>query len=130
MVGAKPISTPCFVGGKLSKFSSDPHSNPTKYRHIIGALQYCTLKHPDIAYSVNQLCQFLHAPTFFPFIAAKRVLRYLKGTLDFGLYYTKGSFQLNGFCDSDWVGCPNNRKSTMGYRVYLGPCLISWAAKK
>jgi hypothetical protein len=54
----------------------------TDYRHIVGALQYCTLTRPDIAYSVNQLCQFLHSPTTIHLAAAKRVLRYLKGTAD------------------------------------------------
>lgn len=125
MAGAKLISTPCATDNKLSKFSSDPLYDPTKYRHIIGALQYCTLTCPDIAYSVNQLCLFLHAPTSVHLTQAKCVMWYLKGTLDFGLYYTKGSLQLNSFYDSDWAGCPNDRKSTMGYGVYLGPCLIS-----
>jgi hypothetical protein len=63
-------------------------------------------------------------------VAAKRVLRYLKGTVEFGLHYTRGSLQLNGYCDSDWAGSPDDRKSTTGYGIYLGPCLISWAAKK
>jgi transposase InsO family protein len=130
MDGAKPASTPCVSGGKLSKFQGDPLSDPKEYRHIVGALQYCTLTRPDIAYSVNQLCQFLHSPTTVHLIAAKRVLRYLKGTLHYGLYYTPGSLKLNGFCDSDWAGCPDDRKSTTGYAIYLGPCLISWAAKK
>jgi hypothetical protein len=62
--------------------------------------------------------------------AAKRVLRYLKGNLDFSFRYTRGSLQLNGYCDSDWAGSPNDRKSTTGYAIYLGPCLISWGAKK
>jgi hypothetical protein len=56
MDGAKPASTPCFVGGKLSWFDGDPLGDPTEYRHIVGALQYCTFTRPDIAYSVNQLC--------------------------------------------------------------------------
>jgi histone deacetylase 1/2 len=96
----------------------------------VGALQYLTLTRPDISYSVNQLCQFLHCPTNIHLTAAKRVLRYLKGTLQFGLQFNKGSLQLNGFCDSDWAGNPDDRKSTSGYCIYLGSCLISWAAKK
>jgi hypothetical protein len=130
MEGAKPASTPCTSGGKLSRFDGDPLADPTDYRHMVGALQYCTLTRLDIAYSVNQLCQFLHAPTTLHLTAANRVLRYLKGTATYGLYYTKGSLQLNGYCDSDWAGSPDDRKSTTGYGVYLGPCLISWAAKK
>jgi hypothetical protein len=130
MDGAKPASTPCTTAGKLSRFDGDPLNEPSEYRHIVGALQYCTLTRPDIAYSVNQLCQFLHSPTTVHMIAAKRVLRYLKGTLTLGLCYTRGSLHLNGYCDSDWAGSPDDRKSTTGYGMYLGPCLISWAAKK
>ena len=74
-----------------SKFDGDPLSDPTYYRHIVGALQYSTLTRFDIAFTINQLCQLLHAPTTTHMTAAKRVLHYLKGTLDHGLYYTKGS---------------------------------------
>jgi hypothetical protein len=56
MDGAKPTSTPCVFGGKLSKFQGDPHLDPTEYRDIVDALQYCMLTHTDIVYSVNQLC--------------------------------------------------------------------------
>jgi hypothetical protein len=109
MVGAKPYNSPCISGSKLSKFDGDPLPDPSLYRHLVGALQYCTLTRPDIAFSVNQLCQFLHAPTTQHFTAAKRVLRYLKSTITHGLHYTKGSLQLNVFCDSDWAGSPDDR---------------------
>jgi hypothetical protein len=130
MAGAKPASTPCITGSKMSRNDGESLPDPSEYRHMVGALQYCTLTRPDISYSVNQLCQFLHSPTSTHLTAAKRVLRYLKGTLDYGLYYTKGTLQLNGYCDSDWAGSPDDRKSITGYGIYLGPCLISWAAKK
>jgi hypothetical protein len=130
MQDSKPASTPCASGWKLSRFTGNPLEDPTAYRHIVGALQYCTLTRPDIAYSVNQLCQFLHAPTTVHLTTAKHVLRYLKGTVTFGLHYTKGSLHLNGYCDSDWAGSLDDRKSTTGYYIYFSPCLISWAAKK
>lgn len=57
-------------------------------------------------------------------------MRYLKGTLELGLHYTKGSLELQGLCDSDWAGSLDDKKSTMGYCIFLGPCLISWPAKK
>jgi hypothetical protein len=130
MIGAKPYAAPFTSGKKLTKFDGDPLPDPSLYRHIVGVLQYCTLTRPDIAYSVNQLCQFLHCPTTTHFQAAKRVLRYLKGTPDPGLLFTPGPIQLNAYCDSDWAGDPTDHRSTSGYGVFLGHCLLSWQAKK
>jgi delta 1-pyrroline-5-carboxylate dehydrogenase len=101
MTECKPYAAPCSAGSKMSKFDGNPLSNPTKYRHIVGALQYVTLTRPDIAYSVNQLCQHMHAPTSAHLTAAKRVLRYLKGSIDLGLQYGKGTLTINGYCDFD-----------------------------
>jgi len=72
----------------------------------------------------------MHAPTTTHLTAAKRVLRYLKGTLNSGLYVCKGPITLTAFCDADWAGNPDDRRSTTGYGVFLGPNLISWSAKK
>jgi hypothetical protein len=62
--------------------------------------------------------------------AAKWVLCYLKRSLDHGLTYISGSRQLQAFCDSDWVGCLDDRRSTSGFAIYLGNCLVYWSAKK
>jgi hypothetical protein len=126
MLGAKPYAAPCISGKKLTRFDGDPLSGPTSYRQVIGALQYCALTRPDIPYSVNQLCQFLQYPTTSHFTAAKMILRYLKGTADYGLYFTSGPLQLHAYCDSDWAGDPIDIRSTSGYSVFLGPSLISW----
>ena len=127
---AKPAKTPCSSGSKLSRHDGEPLSDPTPYRQLVGALQYCTLTRPEIAYSVNQLCQHLHNPSTTHWTAAKRVLRYLTGSSDHGLQYTKSQLQLNAFCDSDWAGCLDDRRSTTGFAIFLGDCLISWSAKK
>jgi hypothetical protein len=58
------------------------------------------------------------------------VLHYLKGSPDHGLHYTKGPLQLNAFCDFDWPGSPDDRRSTSRFAVFLGDCLLSWSAKK
>jgi hypothetical protein len=130
MTECRPYLAPCTSGSKMSKFDGEPLSSPAEYRHIVGALQYVTLTRPDIAYSVNQLCQHMHAPTSVHLTAAKRVLRYLKGSIDFGLQYGKGSLTITSYCDSDWAGNPDDRRSTTGFGIFLGPNLISWSAKK
>jgi hypothetical protein len=130
MVDSKPYRTPCTTGSKMSKFDGDALPNPSDYRQIVGALQYATLTRPDITYSVNQLYQHMHSPTSTHWTTAKRVLRNLKGTIDFGLHYTLGSLHLSGFCDSNWAGNPNDCRSTTGFGIFLGSNLISWSAKK
>jgi hypothetical protein len=127
---AKPATTPCSSGSKLSRHDGEPLPDPTPYRQLVGALQYCILIRPEIAYSVNQLCQHLHNPSSTHWTAAKRVLRYLTGSANHGLQYTKSQLQLNAFCDSDWAGCPDDRRSITSFAIFLGDCLISWYAKK
>jgi hypothetical protein len=96
----------------------------------MGALQYCTLTRPDIASSVNQLCQHLHHPTSAHWTAAKRVLRFLKSTSDHGITFPKTNLQLHALCDFDWAGSLDDRRSTSSFAVFLGGSLISWSAKK
>ena len=101
------------------------------YRSIVGALQYLTMTRPDITYAVNQLCQFMHAPKNSHLAAVKRILRYLKGTLGLGLSFRASSdFSLTAYSDADWAGCPDDRRSTTGSCIFLGPNLISWSSKK
>ena len=130
MVGAKPLASPTISGTKLSSMDGSLLQDPTDYRQIIGALQYCTLTRPDIAYAVNQLCQYMHQPRTSHWQAMKRVLRYLKGAVNHGLYYTPSSLELHAYCDSDWAGNPDDRRSTSGYGVFLGKNLVSWSSKK
>jgi len=130
MAGAKPLASPTVTGTKLSSFDGEVLSDPTDYRHIIGALQYCTITRLDIAYAVNQLCQYMHQPRSSHWQAMKRVLRYLKGTVNDGLYYTPSFLDIHTYCDSDWAGNLDDRRSTSGYGVFLGRNLVSWSSKK
>ncbi|KAL6329336.1 hypothetical protein AAG906_017640 [Vitis piasezkii] len=130
MAGAKPLASPTVASTKLSSTNGELLSDPSTYRHIIGALQYCTITRPDISYAVNQLCQYMHQPRTPHWQAMKRVLRYLKGSVNHGLFYTPSPLQLHTYCDSDWAGNPDDRRSTSGYGVFLGRNLVSWSSKK
>jgi hypothetical protein len=73
MIEAKPSKTPCTSSSKLFKFDGDLLEDPSIYRQVVGALQYYTFTRPEIAYSINQLCQHMHAPSSTNWIAAKSV---------------------------------------------------------
>ncbi|KAK1424826.1 hypothetical protein QVD17_20164 [Tagetes erecta] len=139
---AKPVSTPITTSAKLALGDSALFDDPVKYRQMVGALQYVTLSRPDITFAVNKVCQFMHSPTINHWSAVKRILRYLRGTSNYGLQikhdssinlhaYTDAEFQsLSAFSDADWAGCPDDRRSTGGYAIYLGSNLVSWSARK
>ncbi|XP_075103758.1 uncharacterized protein LOC142178326 [Nicotiana tabacum] len=113
MDGAKPFSTRMVAGLQLSQRGSPSFSDIFKYRSLTGALQYITITRPDVSYAVNKLCQFMHDPRESHFLALKRLLRYLKG-----------------FSDADWAGCPDDRRSTHDYCIFLGHNSVSWYSKK
>lgn len=129
--GAKPISTPLAANTQLSQFDGPTYDNPTQYRSIVGSLQYLSFTRPDIAVAVNKVCQFMHKPCISHWVAVKRILRYLKHTINHGLVLTTpSSLSLQAYSDSDWAGCPDDRRSTSGYCVFFGGNLISWSSRK
>jgi hypothetical protein len=86
---------------------------------------------PGISFAVNKVSQFMHRLTSLHLQAVKWILRYLKSTLTFGLLLRKSPSRiLQAYSDIDWAGCPNDRKSTGGFCVFLGPNLISWSSHK
>lgn len=131
--GCKPSPTPLSSSEKLSLTEGTPLSKEdnTKYRSLVGALQYLTLTRPDISFAVNKVCQFLHAPTTVHWTAAKRIVRYVKNTLSIGLNFSKSpSTLVSAFSDSDWAGSLDDRRSIGGFAVFFGPNLILWSARK
>ncbi|XP_023530038.1 uncharacterized protein LOC111792709 [Cucurbita pepo subsp. pepo] len=103
----------------------------TRYRSVVGALQYLSLTRPDISFCVNRVCQFMSSPTSIHWAAVERILHYLHDTIDMGLCLIKFSTDLlSAFLDADWTGNPDDRRSTGGYAIFFGGNLISWSSKK
>ena len=127
----KSVSTPLVSSDKLCKDDGSGLADEKQYRRIVGSLLYLTATRPDIMYDAGLLARFMHSPTNKHFGTAKRVLRYIKGTLDYGLEYVKGKdAMLIGFCDSDWGGSVDDSKSTSGYAFSFGSGVFSWASVK
>ena len=105
--------------------------DPIMYRQLIGSLMYLTNNRPNICFAVNALSQFMSDPRQIHKVSAKHVLRYLRGTVGYGLRYaSRCDMILQGFSDSDWAGCVAKRKSTSGCCFNLGSAVISWCSRK
>ena len=131
MIDCNPCATPIDTKSKLSATDGALLPDPTEYRSYAGALQYLTLTRPDITHAVQQACLYMHAPRESHLNLVKRILRYIKGTLDLSMHLSSSSSaSLTAYSDADWAGCPDTRRSTSGYCVFLGDNLISWSSKR
>lgn len=131
MLNCKPAPTPVDTKAKVSSREGSLAFDGAFYRSIIDALQYLTLTHPDLQYAVQQVCLHMHAPRDSHWTLVKHILHYIRGTMSLGLTLTaSASIDLVAYSDADWAGCPDTRRSTSGYCVYLGPSLISWSSKR
>ena len=103
----------------------------TVYRQLVGSLMYLVNTRLDMCYAINQLSQAMVRPTKMYWKVTKNVLRYLRGTTQFGLWYkwTKG-VKLQGFTNADWVGSPSDRKSTSGGIFSIESVAVSWYNRK
>ncbi|PNX78271.1 hypothetical protein L195_g034248 [Trifolium pratense] len=118
---------------KLVKNENEECTDATLYKKMVGCLMYLLATRPDLAYSVCLVARFTDRPTKIHVTAVKRIMRYLKGTLSFGIVYKsncKTNMKLKGWCDSDYAGNLDDRKSTTGYVFMLGSSAISWSSKK
>jgi hypothetical protein len=116
------------------KFQSDDGDllpNPSLYRQLVGSLNYLTITRPDISFAVQQVSQFMQSPRHLHLAAVRRIIRYLLGSSNRGLFYPAGSpISLVAYSDADWAGCPDTRRSVTGWCMFLGDSLISWKSKK
>ncbi|KAL0311583.1 UNVERIFIED_CONTAM: Retrovirus-related Pol polyprotein from transposon TNT 1-94 [Sesamum angustifolium] len=120
-----------FLGLEIEKCGGYFMSQKGYATSLLTSLFYLTITRPDIAFSVGVISQFMDQPCEIHLIAAKRILRYIKNTLSYGLMYEQSkSFSLSGFVDVDWAGHVNDRRSTTGFCFKIGSAAISWCSKK
>jgi hypothetical protein len=122
----------------LTKDEDGVSSDASKYKQMVGCLMYLLATRPDLAYSVCLVARFMDKPTDMHVAAVKRIFRYIRGTLAYGVMYNqqnsddknKEELKLVGWTDSDYAGDSEDRKSTSGYVFMLGKSAISWSSKK
>eukprot|EP00253_Pinus_taeda_P020361 PITA_20361 len=131
MQNCRPMATPMITNWKKIDVSEDKDVDPTLYRQLIGSLMYLVNTRPNICYAVNTLNQFMVEPKRAHWVVAKHVLRYVQGTIEHGLFYTRGNkTSLSGFTDADCAGSSIDRKSTTGYCFNIGSGMTSWCSRK
>ena len=126
------MKNPIVPGFKLSEDREGARIDATLYKQLIGSLMYITATRPDLMYVVCLLSKYMANPTDLHMQAAKRVLRYLKGTVELGLFYKRGENvgELLAYTNNDYVGNTDDRKNTSGYVFLLSGGPVSWASKK
>jgi hypothetical protein len=131
MLECKVMNTPMEMNLNLLVDTSSKLLDATIYRQIIGSLMHLMNTGPDICFAMNTLSQYLVEPKRVHLVAAKHVMRYLKGMLDYGLCYIGDhDFRLYGYTDSDWARSASDRKSTLGCCFSLGSAMTSWKRRK
>ncbi|XP_068483434.1 secreted RxLR effector protein 161-like [Phaseolus vulgaris] len=131
MESCKEASTPMPSNCYMDANAVGKGVDQTKYRGLIGSLLYLTISRPNIMFAVCLCARYQANPKESHFKAAKRILKYLKGTTNVGLWYPSHSpIHLTGYSDYDFAGCKLDRKSTSGTCHLLGSSLISWHSKK
>ena len=131
MKNCNVVNTLIAVDLKLTREGEEKIIDPTLHRSLIGSLRYLSITRLDIVYSVGQLSRYIEKLKESHWFAAKRILRYIKGTMDFGLLYSyNNDAALYEYSDSDWGGDQDERKNTIGYVFYLGSIAFTWMSKK
>ena len=139
MADAHPTLTPMVPNYKLGEMNddatdNDPPAKYARYAELIGSLLYVSnTVRPDISFHVSQLARFMTKPRRQHWKAALHVLRYLKGTMDYGITFdgnVKHTNILYGFADSDWAGDQHGAKSTSGYVFVMNGGAVTWSSKR
>ena len=131
MSDAMPLASPMATSIVLDPDEDGEEVDQREYRSMIGSLLYLTAIRPDIHFAVCLCARFQASPRTSHCQAVKRILRYLKHTLKYGLwFFASSSLSLRGFLDADFAGCRIDRKSTSGTCHFLGTSLMCWSSRK
>ncbi|GJY85852.1 retrovirus-related pol polyprotein from transposon TNT 1-94 [Tanacetum coccineum] len=125
------VDTPMVEKSKLDEDTQRKAIDPTHYREMVGTLMYLTASRPDLTFAVCMCARYQAKPTEKHLHAIKRIFKYLRGTINRGLWYPKDSFiALTAYVDADHAGCQDTRQSTSGCMQLLGDKLVSWSSKR
>jgi hypothetical protein len=131
MTGCKPISILLEQNVKLSADEGDLVEDTTMYRRIMGSLIYMTITRLDLSYAVGVVSQFMQTPRKPHLDAVRHILRYIKHTLQCGIFYeAKSQLQVHRYTDADWANNVSDRRSTSGFMFSFGSGVVSWNSKK
>jgi hypothetical protein len=135
MLDASPVPTPLTTDVLRKRDPAEPQADAKRLKRIVGKLLYCTLTRPDLMFAVHRLSKFASDPAERHLIAAKRVLRYLKGTQQYVLRYSKTNSvdsnpTLSSFSDATWASDLDDRSSVTGFVILLGGNPIFWKTKQ
>lgn len=131
MEDSNSVCNPIVPGHKLNKDEGGVKVDETQFKQIVGSLMYITATRPDLMFVVSLIARFMSSPTDIHYQVAKRVLRYVKGTINYGILYKRGGAEeLVGFTDSDYAGDLEGRRSTSGYVFLMNGAAVAWSSKK
>ncbi|XP_075479527.1 secreted RxLR effector protein 161-like [Primulina tabacum] len=131
MEESNSVRNPIVPGQKVDKDEGGTLIDATQYKQMVGSLMYLTATRPDLMFAVSLISRFMARPTQLHFAITKRILRYLKGTVDHGVFYKRGgTSDLVAFTDSDYAGDIGDSKSTSGYVFMMCGGAVAWSSRK
>jgi len=131
MLNCKHAATSMNISEKLQQVNEEELTDAKRFRSLVGGLIYLTHTRPDIAFSVGVVSRFMQQPSKVHYGAAKRILRYIAGTLDYGIWYSNtNNFRLCGYTDSDYGSSLDDRRSVSANVFTLGSGAVTWSSKK
>lgn len=132
MASCNAVKNPFVTGTKLSKDGGESKFDTTLFKKVVGSLMYLTVTRPDLMYGASLISRYMSPPNMSHWLAAKRILRYLKGTTELGIFYRRGvdNPKLLAYTDSGYADDLDDRKSTSGYVFKIGHGAVLWSSKK